>query len=210
MAKIINKTKKIHTSKEKPISSEIKITSTKFIKGVVGDDSILASDIPQIAFIGRSNVGKSSLINALTNSKISRTSSFPGRTQEINIFLINESYYLVDLPGYGFARASGLGREKIGELIDSYLFNSIYNQKRIVLIIDANVGMTERDITMYQELVHHEKDFIIVANKIDKMTQAEYHKKMTELKKLVGESRVIPFSTKKRKGIEALTDEIFS
>ena len=93
------------------------ITSVKFIKGVVGDDDILESDIPQIAFIGRSNVGKSSLINIITNRKVSRTSSFPGRTQEINIFLINNSFYLVDLPGYGFARASGLGREKIGELI---------------------------------------------------------------------------------------------
>jgi GTP-binding protein EngB required for normal cell division len=162
----------------------MKITSTKFIKGVVGDDSILASDIPQIAFIGRSNVGKSSLINAITNSKISRTSSFPGRTQEINIFLVNNSFYLVDLPGYGFARASGLGREKIGELIDSYLFNSIYDQKKVVMII--------------------------IANKIDKMTQGEYHKKMIELKKMVGESIVIPFSTKKRNGIEKLTDEIFS
>jgi len=188
----------------------MKITSTKFIKGVVGDDSILASDIPQIAFIGRSNVGKSSLINAITNSKISRTSSFPGRTQEINIFLVNNSFYLVDLPGYGFARASGLGREKIGELIDSYLFNSIYDQKKVVMIIDANVGMTDKDITMYRELIKYEKDFIIIANKIDKMTQGEYHKKMIELKKMVGESIVIPFSTKKRNGIEKLTDEIFS
>ena len=101
------------------------------MKGLVGDDEILADGIPQIAFVGRSNVGKSSLINVLTNSKVSRTSSFPGRTQEINIFLVNNAFYLVDLPGYGFARASGMGREKIGELIDSYLFNSIYNQNGV-------------------------------------------------------------------------------
>lgn len=188
----------------------MKITSTKFIKGVVGDDTILANDIPQIAFVGRSNVGKSSLINTLTSSNVSRTSSFPGRTQEINIFLVNDKYYLMDLPGYGFARASGLGREKIGDLIDSYLFNSIYNQQKIVLVIDANVGMTTRDITMYQELVNHEKNFIIVANKIDKMKQSEYHKKMAVLKKLVGDTPVIAFSTKKRQGIEDLSDEIFS
>lgn len=79
-----------------------------------------------------------------------------------------------------------------------------------MLIIDANVGMTDRDITMYQELVRHEKDFVIVANKIDKMTQSEYHKKMTELKKLVGDTLIIPFSTKKRKGIETLSEEIFN
>jgi GTP-binding protein len=188
----------------------MKITSTKFIKGVVGDDDILASDIPQIAFIGRSNVGKSSLINTITNSKVSRTSSFPGRTQEINIFLINNSFYLVDLPGYGFARASGLGREKIGDLIDSYLFNSIYEQKKVVLIIDANVGMTDRDIMMFEELKNFNKDFIIVANKIDKMTQSEYHKKFLEIKKITKDYKVIPFSTTKKKGVESLVDEIFN
>ncbi|NVN97399.1 ribosome biogenesis GTP-binding protein YsxC [Candidatus Nomurabacteria bacterium] len=192
----------------------MKITSTKFIKGLVGDDDILADGIPQIAFVGRSNVGKSSLINTLTESSSSRTSSFPGRTQEINIFLVkndsNNSYYFVDLPGYGFARASGLGREKIGELIDSYLFNSIYAQKKIVMIIDATVGMTEKDILMFNELINHDKDFIIVANKIDKLTQSEYHKKMTELKKMAGDIYpIIPFSNKTKKGLETLLEEVF-
>lgn len=187
----------------------MKITSVKFVKGVVGDDKILADGIPQVAFIGRSNVGKSSLINCITNSKISRTSSYPGSTQEINIFLINDSFYLVDLPGYGFARASGAGREKIGDLIDSYLFNSIYTQEKVVLIIDANVGMTDRDMAMLKELKHFHKDFVIIANKIDKMTQSEYHHKMTEIKKVVGDSLVIPFSSKKRAGLDNLISEIF-
>jgi GTP-binding protein len=179
------------------------------MKGLVGDDEILADGIPQIAFIGRSNVGKSSLINVITNSKASRTSSFPGRTQEINIFLINNSFYLVDLPGYGFARASGLGREKIGELIDSYLFNSIYNQKKVVMIIDANVGMTEKDILMFNELRNHQKDFIIIANKIDKLKQSDYQKNMNDIKKIIGNHLVIPFSNKTRKGIEILINKIF-
>ena len=187
----------------------MKITSVKFMKGLVGDDEILADGIPQIAFVGRSNVGKSTLVNVLTNSKISRTSSFAGRTQEINIFLVNDSFYLVDLPGYGFARASGMGREKIGELIDSYLFNSIYNQKRVVMIVDANVGLTDKDMLMLNELEKFEKDFIIIANKTDKMTQSEYHKKMTEIKKAVGEHKIIPFSSKTRKGLDNLMDEVF-
>jgi len=182
----------------------MKITSSKFIKGVVGDDAILGDGIPQIAFVGRSNVGKSSLINTITNSKISRTSSYPGSTQEINIFLINDSHYLVDLPGYGFARASGAGREKIGELIDSYLFNSIYNQAKVVLIIDANVGMTDRDITMFKELKKYNKNFIIVGSKIDKMTQKEYHKKIGEIKVMVGTHVFIHFSSKKRVGLDSL------
>jgi GTP-binding protein len=185
------------------------IRSVKFIKGLVKDDDILASDIPQIAFIGRSNVGKSSLINTITNSKISRTSSFPGRTQEINIFLVNDSFYLVDLPGYGFARSSGLGREKIGELIDSYLFNSVYNQKRVVLIIDANIGITEKDIMMFNELIKFNKDFIIVANKIDKMTQSEFYQKIKEINKILDPYSVIPFSTKKKKNLENLIKQIF-
>jgi len=188
----------------------MEIKSVKFIKGIVGDDSILASDIPQIAFVGRSNVGKSSLINTLTSSSASRTSSFPGRTQEINIFLVNDSFYLVDLPGYGFARSSGMGREKIGELIDSYLFNSIYTQKRVVMIVDANVGMTAKDILMFNELIKYEKDFIIVANKIDKMTQSEYSKKITKIKKITGEYKLIPFSTKTKKNLSSLIDEIFN
>ncbi len=187
----------------------MKITSTKFIKGIVGDDKILANEIPQIAFVGRSNVGKSSLINTITNSKVSRTSSFPGRTQEINIFLINNSFYLVDLPGYGFARASGLGREKIGELIDSYLFNSIYSQKKVVMIIDANVGMTDKDILMFNELTNYKKDFIIIANKIDKLKQSEYQNKIKEIKNIIGKHPIYPFSNKTKKGLDILVDEIF-
>lgn len=179
------------------------------MKGLVGDDEILADGIPQIAFIGRSNVGKSSLINVITNSKASRTSSFPGRTQEINVFLINDAFYLVDLPGYGFARASGLGREKIGELIDSYLFNSIYTQKKVVMIIDAGVGMTEKDILMFNELKNHQKDFIIIANKIDKLKQSEYHKNMNDIKKIIGDFPIFPFSNKTRKGIDELINKIF-
>jgi len=180
------------------------------MKGLVGDDAILADGTPQIAFIGRSNVGKSSLINVLTKSSISRTSSFPGRTQEINIFLVNNSFYVVDLPGYGFARASGLGREKIGDLIDSYLFNSIHPQKMVVLIIDANVGLTDKDILMLNELIKFQKNFIIVANKIDKLSQSEAHHKMLEIKKAVGDYPIIPFSTKNRKGLEELIDLIFT
>jgi len=180
------------------------------MKGLVGDDKILADGIPQIAFIGRSNVGKSTLINTITNSKIARASSFPGRTQEINIFLINESYYLFDLPGYGFARASGAGREKIWELIDSYLFNSIHNQKKVVFIIDANVGFTENDLSMLDELENHHKNFIIIAHKIDKMTQSDYHKQITKIKKISGRNLIIPFSSKTKKGLENLIDQIFS
>jgi GTP-binding protein len=177
------------------------ITSTKFVKGVTDTDEIFTDGTPQIAFIGRSNVGKSSLINALTNTKISRASSFPGRTQEINVFLVNNSIYFVDLPGYGFSRVSGMGKEKITDLIDCYLFNKSFTQKKVVFIIDANVGMTDKDVSMFDELARHKKDFIIALSKIDKMNQSEYHHKMTEIKKIVGQHLVFPFSTKSMKGL---------
>ncbi len=186
----------------------MKITSIKFIKGIVKEDKLLESNIPQVAFIGRSNCGKSSLINSLTNSKVARTSSFPGRTQEINIFLVNESFYLVDLPGYGFTRISGLGRERIGELIDLYLFSSLYKQKKVVLIIDANIGFTEADISMFEELKNHHKNVIVVANKVDKMNQSEYHKKIIEIKNIAVGYPIISFSSKKHKGIKILLNEI--
>lgn len=186
----------------------MKIKSVKFMKGIVGDDEMLNNGVPQIAFIGRSNVGKSSLINLLTNTSISKTSSFPGRTQEINVFLINESFYFMDLPGYGFARLAGLGREKIGNLIKNYLFGIVPNQKMIVMIVDANVGMTDKDISMLEELEFNRKNFIIVANKIDKLNQSDFHKKMKEIEAVARGHHVIPFSTKTKKGVDMLLGEI--
>jgi len=182
----------------------MKISSTKFIKGIVGNDELFLDGIPQIAFIGRSNVGKSSLINAITNSGVAHASSFPGRTQEINIFLVNNAFYFVDLPGYGFSRISGLGKEKINDLIEMYLFHPDYDQKYVVLIIDANVGMTDKDTSMLQELEEHGKNIVIALSKIDKMTQSEYHHKLQEIKIATGAHPVFPVSAKKRKGTEKL------
>jgi GTP-binding protein len=127
----------------------MEIRSAKFIKGVVGTDEIFEDGIPQIVFIGRSNVGKSSVINTLANEKgLARTSSTPGRTQQINIFLINKAFYLVDLPGYGFAKVPLAVKQQIQKMINWYLFNSDYNFKRVILIVDANVGPTKDDLDM--------------------------------------------------------------
>ncbi len=187
----------------------MKIISAKFVKGLVGDDKVLGDGVPQIAFIGRSNAGKSSVINSLTRKEgLARTSSFPGRTQEINLFLINDSFYLVDLPGYGFARASGAGREKIRDLIYSYLFNSNYDQKKVVLIIDAEVGPTESDLGMLQALEEHGKDIVIVANKIDKIKKSEYGKKIKKLTDMIGAHTIVPYSSKKKLGINELAKAI--
>lgn len=185
------------------------ITSAKFIKGVVGTDDILDNGLPQVAFIGRSNVGKSSTINTLTSQKkLAITSSFPGRTQQINLFLINEIIYLLDLPGYGYARTSGKGREKIQELIYWYFFTSGYKQKYIVLIIDAEVGPTKDDLEMLNHLEDAGKKIIIVANKIDKIKKSAYTKQMNNLSKILKGHKIVPFSALKKLGVQELIDLI--
>lgn len=188
----------------------MRISSAKFLKELVGDDEVLRDNVPKVAFIGRSNVGKSSLINALTRTNISRTSPKPGSTKAINVFLINQKFYLIDLPGYGFAQGSIRGQEKMGTLIASYLFDSQYTQEKIVLIIDASIGMTDRDQGMFDELRSFPKNLIIAANKIDKLRPAEYQRKINEIQKLVGEFPVFPISTTEMKGIDALADALFS
>lgn len=184
--------------------------SARFIKGIVKDDPIMDDGLPQIAFIGRSNVGKSSLINALTKSKVSRISSSAGSTREINFYLVNKSFYFVDLPGYGFARASGATRDKLSNLIQSYLFNGVYLQKKVVLVIDINVGMTEKDIAMFENLKEHGKNIVIVLGKVDKITQSDFHRKITEIEKITEGYQLFQVSSKKGTGIDVLISELLS
>lgn len=185
------------------------IKTATFVKGIVGPDDALERELPVIAFIGRSNVGKSSLINALTREKgLAKTSSFPGRTTELNLFLINKKIYFIDLPGYGFAKASRDARERLEQLIQWYLFESPYTQKKVVHIIDANIGITESDEDMLHTLAEHGKDVIIAANKIDKIKKSEYEQQMQKIQAAAGRYMVIPCSVKKNIGVGVLMNEI--
>ena len=189
----------------------MRITSAKFIKGLVGDDPTLDSNLPQVAFIGRSNVGKSSVINTITSQKnLAITSSFPGRTQQINLFLINEKIYFLDLPGYGYAKLGMQAREKILGLINWYLFESIYDQKHVVLIIDANVGPTKDDLAVFNDLANAQKNIIVVANKIDKIKKSEYNKKIAILSQNFKNYPIVPFSSTQKTGLGELTEAILS
>jgi GTP-binding protein len=189
----------------------MQIASAKFVKGIIGSDEILEVGFPQVALIGRSNVGKSSVINSLTNQKgLAITSSSPGRTREINLFLINKSLYLLDLPGYGFAQASRKVSERLFKLIDWYLFKSPYQQKKVVLIIDANIGPTDSDLEMLRTLEDFHKDIVVVANKIDKIKRSKYTGRLQEIKNLIGEHKIIPYSSHDKTGISALTHEILN
>ena len=177
------------------------ITSAKFIKGVVGSDAILEDGTPQIAFIGLSNAGKSSLLNSLTHSKkLAITSDTPGRTREINVFLINESHYFIDLPGYGYARAGARTLDKLGALISWYLFDSD-NNPRVVLLIDALVGPTVDDLEMLRALEMAGRDIIVVVNKVDKIKKSHYQNQLKKLSEQIRGHKLFPYSSKTKVGI---------
>jgi len=187
----------------------VKIKSAQFIKSVLGSDSIFDNGIPQVAFIGRSNVGKSSVINSLVNQNdLAKTSSFPGRTQKINLFLINNSLYFVDLPGYGYVNVPDKLKNSLNAMVNWYFFVSDYEQKKIVLIIDANIGPTNDDLDALRSLEDYKKDIIVVANKIDKIKKAKYEKQLKTIRELIGAHHIIPYSAKKRIGIKELLKEI--
>jgi GTP-binding protein len=188
----------------------MKALSARFLKGIVKHDPILEDGTPQIAFIGRSNVGKSSVINSLTGHKgLARTSSFPGRTQEINVFLVEERVYWLDLPGYGYSRHSLEKKKELHRLIDWYLFQSPYRQKRVILIIDAEVGPTDNDFEMLRSLVATNKPVVIVANKTDKIKKSKAAARLRELRAQLGGHKFISYSSENGIGQKELAAEIF-
>lgn len=187
----------------------MKITSAKFIKGATGTDAIFDDHRPMVALVGRSNAGKSSLINALVNRKdLARSSSRPGSTQEINVYLVNRDLYLLDLPGYGFVQKTKVGRERFQKIVEWYLFRSGYPQHKVVLLVDTNVGLTNDDFEMFRSLEVEGKDLIIVANKVDKVKPSELVQKLADIQNTVGGRAVIPFSSTKRIGVGELWDAI--
>lgn len=186
----------------------MKIKSVKFLKS--GTEADLTFRIPEICVVGRSNVGKSSLINYLTNSKIARTSSTPGRTQLINYFEINNGeFLLVDLPGYGFAKTNKSTQEKWGAMIEPYLQNNS-NLKNILVLLDCrhNPSIEDRDLINY--LLFYRLPFTIVATKTDKLSRAELQRALSSLSKelKVGVGNIYPVSALKRTGAEELLERI--
>ena len=188
-----------------------KIVSAKFIKGIVKTDPLLEDAKLQVAFIGRSNVGKSTVINTMTNQKsLAKSSAKAGKTQEINLFSINESFYFVDLPGYGFADASIAKRNEILKLIVWYLIEVNAHNQLIVIVVDAKVGLTEKDIEVLKLIENHKKEVIILANKIDKLNQSEKAKNLKEIEKIANGHKVIPFSSTAKIGVDKFMEVIFS
>ena len=170
--------------------------------------------LPEIAFAGKSNVGKSSLINGLMNRKsLARTSSQPGKTQTINFYNINQLMYLVDLPGYGYAKVSESEKKKWGKMIENYLHVS-KQLKAVFLLIDIRHEPSANDKMMYEWIVYQGYDPIIIATKLDKLKRSQVPKALKTVKeglKLKPNTTVIPFSAVTKQGrdeIWALMDEL--
>lgn len=160
----------------------------------------LEDRLPEIAFLGRSNVGKSSLINSLLQRKgLARTSNTPGRTQSINYFLINEDLYFVDLPGYGYAKVSKSMRSDWGKMAEEYL--SDREQLALcVQLIDARHDPTKLDLQLNDWLRFHEKPHIVLATKSDKLSNNQLVKQLKAIRLGLHESEVLPYSSETGKG----------
>ena len=186
----------------------MKINSAKFVKGIIGSDDILTDGLPQVAFVGRSNVGKSSVINSLAGvDGLVKTGKKPGKTTEINFFLINRQFYFVDLPGYSYAKLSPTEREKARKRMLWYLTES-EARPLVVLILDIKAGLTEFDGQML-ELVEEEKlECIVVVNKVDKVNQKEISRQVASIKENPAVKEVIPCSAFTKQGIEPVLEVI--
>ena len=183
--------------------SQVKIKSVN-LETVIGITSKLPENIlPEFAFAGKSNVGKSSLINAIMNRKsYARTSSQPGKTQTINFYNINEEFYLVDLPGYGYAKVSQETKAKWGKMIEKYLQRS-QQLKAVFLLIDIRHDPSANDRDMYEWIVHNGFEPIIIATKLDKIKRSQVQKNVKAIKeglKLRPGTVVIPFSAETKQG----------
>jgi GTP-binding protein len=186
------------------------IKSTSFIKGAVYPDQYPASDFPEIAFAGRSNVGKSSLINVLVNRKsLVRTSSTPGRTQCINFFDVNSSMMLVDLPGYGFARVPIEVRKQWGPMMQTYL-SSRRNLRGVILILDIRRTPCAEDKSLLQWLEGYSIPAIPVITKCDKVSKNEKARQSEIIARTLGldKSRFAYFSALSKEGRDGLWEKI--
>lgn len=168
-------------------------------------------NVPEIAFAGRSNVGKSSLLNLLTNRKsLARVSGAPGKTRTINFYRINDAFRIVDLPGYGYAKISKSISENWSDMMEEY-FQNRQGLKKVVQLVDIRHAPSAQDVQMYEYLRHYGLDGLVVATKADKVSRNEMQKCMKTIRqtlKLGPEDLVIPVSALKRQGHDNLLDEI--
>jgi len=180
--------------------------TSEFITSAGSPDLFPADRLPEIAFLGRSNVGKSSLLNALTGqSKLAFTSNTPGRTQTINFYRIDGAFYFVDLPGYGYARAPLRLAREWKKLIEHYLENR-ETLKLSCLVLDARRGWMEKDLDLKRWLEHHGRPYLVVTTKIDKLNQSEAQRGLRVIRQEGVEP--LPFSALTGRGVREIWQAI--
>lgn len=180
----------------------MKITSAEFVKSAFAEEHWTTDGLPEVAFLGRSNVGKSSLLNSLLQRKgLARTSNTPGRTQSLNYFLINKRFYFVDLPGYGYARVSKAMRSSWGKMAEDYLAK----REQLVLciqLIDSRHEPTEQDRQLFEWLRHYGKTQLIVATKSDKLSSNELRKSIEKIGNILPGVSTVSYSAVTGRGRE--------
>lgn len=186
----------------------MKITSAEFVYSAFERAHWRSDGRPEIAFLGRSNVGKSSLINSLLQRKgLARTSNTPGRTQSINFFLINDAFYFADLPGYGYAKVSKTMRSDWGRMAEEYLAERD-ELKLCVQLIDSRHPPTALDLQLNEWLVHHRKPHVVVATKSDKSSNNVLQRLMADARKIMKGVKIIPYSSQTGRGRDEVWTEL--
>ena len=181
----------------------MKTVSVEFIGAAASPKQYPRLAYPEIAFAGRSNVGKSSLINHLLNRKIARTSSTPGRTRQLNFFLINQRWVFVDLPGYGYAKVPKGMRVSWGKLVEDYLIRS-QNLKGAIVIVDIRRGVEGDDLALLDFLSYYHRPALVVATKIDKLPRSQRLKQAGVIRSQLQGRPLTLFSATKGEGREDL------
>ena len=189
----------------------LNVNKAEFVKSAASSGQFIRSSVPAVVFAGKSNVGKSSVINRLLNRKnFARVGAAPGKTVHVNYFLIDGKLYFVDLPGYGFAKVSQSEKERWGRLMEEF-FAEPELMSLGVLIVDARHKPTADDVTMGEWFKNSGRRFCVVANKLDKLKKSEIEGNLRLIREtlaLPGEIPLIPFSAEKGNGREALIAEI--
>jgi len=193
----------------------VKIVKTAYIKSFAARDKIEKHYPNQIAFSGRSNVGKSSILNSLLNRKnLAKTSSTPGKTRMVNVFSINDAIYFVDLPGFGYAKVSRDMKKNWKDLVEGYLFDNP-NLRGMVLIVDVRRGLQTEELAFIEWLKIQDIPTLLVVNKTDKLKRQELTRQLAQIIKILGNEfsngenvKVIPYSARTKSGKPLLWQEI--
>ena len=191
----------------------MKIRSSEIEVSAIRKEQYPKEGLPEIALVGRSNVGKSSATNALLNRRnFARTSQTPGKTRTINFYKINNEFYFVDLPGYGFAKVSKSEKDKWGVIMERYLQDR-EELCAIFLLVDIRHEPTNDDVMMYEWIKHFGYNCVVIATKADKISRGQYQKHISIIRKklqLEKDEKVIPLSSSKKTGVEDVWNEIIA